>query len=570
MIIVKGLGISTGREIGVVHKIANVDFKMENMRITLADADDEINKVTEAFSVASEQLTKIRDSSDDDDTRDIMSVHIEIAKDNAMRKKVEMLIREERYSAIDALYTSCEEFAQMLEDLNDEYMSQRAADIRDVCKRVYRAMIGVPDEQLDSPSIVVADDLTPSVLSSLNRDYVKAFVSGTGGKTSHIAIMANGMGIPAAAGLGDEITKIHSGDTVIVDGKHGYVYVDPDEETIEKFQEAKKLDKAEEEERNKFIGLPAKTLDGERRVEVCANIAFIDECNNAKAVGAEGVGLYRTEFLYMDSNDWPTEEDQFTAYKNVLETMAPNPVIIRTMDIGGDKALPYMEIEKEDNPFLGYRAVRISLGNPQMFKTQLRALLRASVYGRLRIMFPMISNLRELREAKGYLDECRSELLSEGVELADNVEVGIMIEIPAAAIMADKLAPEFDFFSIGTNDLIQYTMAADRMNNKVAYLYDSLQPAVLNLIHNTIVAAHKYGKMVGMCGEMAGSEQSIKLLVGMGLDEFSMSAGSILRFKSIISKFKYSEAKSYAEECLNCATAEEVHSLVEEKGGVSK
>ena len=224
MIIVKGLGISTGREIGVVHKIANVDFKMENMRITLADADDEINKVTEAFSVASEQLTKIRDSSDDDDTRDIMSVHIEIAKDNAMRKKVEMLIREERYSAIDALYTSCEEFAQMLEDLNDEYMSQRAADIRDDCKRVYRAMIGVPDEQLDSPSIVVADDLTPSVLSSLNRDYVKAFVSGTGGKTSHIAIMANGMGIPAAAGLGDEITKIHSGDTVIVDGKHGYVY----------------------------------------------------------------------------------------------------------------------------------------------------------------------------------------------------------------------------------------------------------------------------------------------------------------------------------------------------------
>ena len=249
MLLVKGLGISAGRELGKVHRISNVDFRMENMRILLADADEEIAKVTEAFSVAGEQLAKIRDRSEDDDTRDIMSVHIEISKDNALRKKVEMLIREERYSAVDALYTSCEEFATMLEDLNDEYMSQRAADIRDVCKRVYRAMIGVPDEQLDSPSIVVADDLTPSVLSSLKREYVLAFVSGTGGKTSHIAIMANGMGIPAIAGLGDEISQIHAGDTVIVNGKNGYVYIDPDEETLERYAKAKQQDRIEEEER---------------------------------------------------------------------------------------------------------------------------------------------------------------------------------------------------------------------------------------------------------------------------------------------------------------------------------
>lgn len=567
MLLVKGLGISTGREIGKVHRITNVDFKLENIRIKLTDADDEIAKVMEAFVAAGEQITGIMDKTEDDDTRDILAAHLEISKDSALRNKVEMLIREERYSASDALYTSCEEFAAMLEGLNDEYMRQRAADIRDVCKRVYRAMIGIPDEQLECPSIVVADDLTPSILSSLEREYVLAFVSGTGGKTSHIAIMANGMGIPAVAGLGDEIREISAGDTVIVNGKNGYVYINPDDETRARFEIARQQDRKEEEERRKYIDKPAVTADGERRVEVCANIAFVNECENATAVGAEGVGLYRTEFLYMDSDTWPEEEEQFESYRKVLEIMAPYPVIIRTMDIGGDKALPYMEIEPEDNPFLGYRALRICLDNPEMFKTQLRALLRASAFGKLRIMFPMVSNLKEFREAKAYVEACKAELRAEGVAFDENVETGIMVEIPAAAIMADKLAEEVDFFSIGTNDLIQYTMAADRMNNKVAYLYDSLQPAVLRLISNVIEAAHAHGKFVGMCGEMAGAEQSIKLLVGMGLDEFSMSAGSILRFKSRIAGFEYKEAQAFAKECLSCSTLEEVCELIEKKGG---
>ena len=563
MILVKGIGISSGREMGTVHKLVSIDFKPINKHIDAVSVEDEKKRVLHAFEESITQLEEIvKKNKDDKDMCDIIRAHVEILKDPAMKKKVMGIIEKNRSCAEDAIYEVVEEFATMMEGLDDEYMRERAADIRDVGKRLFRTLLGFSEKPLNVSSVVVADDLTPSILSSIDRKYVKAIVSGTGGKTSHIAIMANGMGIPAIAGLGRKVDQIKDGDTLIVDGKNGIAYVNPDAETTNRYLKAKTIDRKEEQERLKFVDKKAITEDGIRQVQVCANIAFLNECDAAKSAGAEGIGLYRTEFLYMDSNDWPDEETQFQAYKSVLQTMAPNPVVIRTMDIGGDKGLSYMNLEKEDNPFLGYRAIRISLGKPEIFKTQLRALLRASIFGELRIMFPMISSLPELMDAKEYVRECKDELRQEQIDYDDTVKIGIMIEVPAAAVMADTLASEVDFFSIGTNDLTQYTMAADRMNNHVAEIYDYFQPAVLHLINFVIDAAHKHGKTAGMCGEMAGSEKAIRLLVGMGLDEFSMSAGSILRFKSNIAKFNYDEAKEIAQRCLACKTCAEVHEIL--------
>jgi len=567
MQLVKGLGISTGREMGVVHKLDDTSYELTNVTVAGSECENEIKRIENAFEEAEEQLKDILEQpSCSKETNDILAAHIAIVNDNALQSRVRVLIIDDLMCAEDALYTAIEDFAKIMEGIEDEYMKERATDIRDVGKRILRALRGIPaEEDLDHEIIIVAQDLTPSTLSSLDRKYIKAIVSGTGGKTCHVAIMANCMGIPAVAGLGNEISQINEGDTLIVNGKNGYVYIDPDDATKAKHIEAKKKDDAEKERQKKFINKKAVTKDGRREVEVCANIAFVNECGAAKETGAEGIGLYRTEFLYMDSPSWPDEETQFESYRQVAEAMAPSPVIIRTMDIGGDKALPYMNIPEEDNPFLGHRAIRISLSEPEMFKTQLRALLRASHFGKIRIMFPMVSCVKEIREAKEYLEICKAELKTRDIPFDDNIETGIMVEIPAAAIMADKLAPEIDFFSIGTNDLIQYTMAADRMNQKVAHLYDCFQPAVLRLIKMTIDAAHRHGKFTGMCGEMAGNADATALLVGMGLDEFSMSAGSILRFKSNIAKITYSEAKELAEKCLNSESCEEINALI--KGG---
>ncbi len=427
-------------------------------------------------------------------------------------------------------------------------------------------MLGVKlpnPSMIDEEVIVVAHDLTPSDTAQLNREFVKAFVTDIGGRTSHSAIMARSLEIPAIVGTKDITSLVKEGDLIIIDGLEGDVIVHPETSDVTTYETKAKAFASQKAEWDKLKDEPTTTADG-KHIELAANIGTPKDLVGVKSNGGEAVGLYRTEFLYMDSPDFPTEEAQFEAYKEVLEGMEGKAVVVRTMDIGGDKELPYLTLPHEMNPFLGYRAIRICLAQPDMFRTQLRALLRASVFGQLRIMFPMIATLQEFRQAKGMLLEEKAKLVSEGVEVSENIEVGIMIEIPAAAVIADKFAKEVDFFSIGTNDLIQYTMAADRMNERVSYLYQPYNPSILRLIKNVIDASHKEGKWTGMCGEMAGDQTAVPLLVGLGLDEFSMSASSILKTRSLMKRLDTKQMAELADKAINdCDTADEVAKLVE-------
>lgn len=419
----------------------------------------------------------------------------------------------------------------------------------------------IPDlSSISEDSIIVAYDLTPSDTAQLNT-FVKGFATSIGGKTSHSAIMANSLEIPAVVGCGDILSAVEHGDTLILDALDGEVFVNPDEETIKKY-EAKAKAYAEEKEALKvLVNAESVTTDG-HKVELAGNIGGFKDVEGVLKNGGEGVGLFRTEFLYMDNDHFPTEEEQFEAYKAVLEGMQGRRVVVRTLDIGGDKKLSYFEFPEEMNPFLGYRAIRLCLDRTDIFRTQLRALIRASVYGRLCIMFPMIATVKEFCDAKAIYEEEKAKLIAEGVKVADNIEVGMMVEIPAAAVNADNFAKHADFFSIGTNDLIQYSMAADRMSEHVSYLYQPYNPSVLRLIKMTIDGAHKEGKWAGMCGAMAGEPYAVPLLLGMGLDEFSMSATQILKARKMVNGLSKDEAAKLADEALKLATAEEVLDLV--------
>jgi phosphotransferase system enzyme I (PtsI) len=455
-------------------------------------------------------------------------------------------------------------FVTMFESMDNEYMKERAADIRDVTKRVLSHLLGV---QISNPSmvteevIVIAEDLTPSDTAQLNRQYVKGFTTDIGGRTSHSAIMARSMEIPAVVGTKTVTSSVENGDLIIVDGLNGEVHINPTPEVVAQYKEEHARYEEQKAEWAKLVNEPTVSKDGEH-VELAANIGTPNDLEGVKNNGGEGVGLYRTEFLYMGRDELPTEEEQFKAYKAVLEGMEGKPVVVRTLDIGGDKELPYLNLPKEMNPFLGYRAIRLCLDEQDIFRTQLRALLKASTFGNLKIMFPMISNLDEFRAAKAVLEEEKKALLENGVEVSDHIEVGIMVEIPSAAVMADVFAKEVDFFSIGTNDLIQYTMAADRMNERVSYLYQPYNPAILRLVKMVIDAAHKEGKWAGMCGEMAGDEIAVPILLGLGLDEFSMSATSILRARSQISNLSKAEMKEMAEHVLTLDTNDAVQEVV--------
>ncbi|QBD85247.1 phosphoenolpyruvate--protein phosphotransferase [Clostridium tetani] len=561
-----GISASNGIAIGkaFILKIGDVEIIKE----TIKDGEEENQRFITALEKGKKQLSKIMKDAKEklgEEKSKIFEAHLFMLDDPEFTGQVSEKILKQKINAEYALKSTSEELVAIFEQIEDDYMRERVADIKDVTNRILRILTGnegISISEIEEESILIGYDLTPSDTAQIDKEKILGFATEIGGVTSHSAIIARSIGIPSVLGVGKEIEKIKNGELIILDGNKGLIITNPDDEKInlykKQIEEEKKLQKILEEYKN----IEVITLDG-RKVEVASNIGSIEDSENALKNGAEGIGLFRTEFLYMASSELPGEEFQYNAYKEVLEKMGEKPVIIRTLDIGGDKKLSYLTIDEEMNPFLGYRAIRLCLHRKDIFKTQLRALLRASYYGNLKIMFPMIANLQELREAKAVLEECKEELRKESIAFNENIKVGIMVEIPSAAIMSDVLAKEVDFFSIGTNDLIQYTIAVDRMNEKVSYLYDFFNPAVLRLINNVIVNGHKEGKFVGMCGEMAGKKELIPLLLGMGLDEFSMSASSVLKAKKLITELNYEDCKKIVSKVMKMKTAEEVKAFLE-------
>ncbi|MFB9762017.1 phosphoenolpyruvate--protein phosphotransferase [Ectobacillus funiculus] len=562
---IQGIAASNGIAIAKAFRLENPDFTIEKKSV--ADAAAEVARLEAALETSKSELSAIKDRALTElgaDKAAIFEAHLLVLNDPELVNPVKDRINSEALNAEFAMNEVANMFIGLFEGMDNEYMKERAADIRDVTKRVLAHLLGI---NFSNPStiseevIIIAEDLTPSDTAQLNRTYAKGFTTDIGGRTSHSAIMARSMEIPAVVGTKVVMEQIKNGDLVIVDGLDGNVVVNPSAEELRTYEEKKANHEAQKAEWAKLKNEHTVTADG-HQVELVANIGTPKDVKGVLDNGGEGVGLYRTEFLYMGRDNLPTEEEQFDAYKTVLESMEGKPVVVRTLDIGGDKELPYLHLPKEMNPFLGYRAIRLCLDEQDVFRTQLRALLRASVYGNLKIMFPMIATVDEFRQAKAVLLEEKDKLVQSGVTVSDSIEVGMMVEIPASAVLADVFAKEVDFFSIGTNDLIQYTMAADRMNEQVAYLYQPYNPSILRLVKMVIDAAHKEGKWAGMCGEMAGDSLAIPLLIGLGLDEFSMSATSILAARTQIRKLSKPQMEELAQKALQMATAEEVVELV--------
>ncbi|MBX9972186.1 phosphoenolpyruvate--protein phosphotransferase [Cytobacillus firmus] len=567
MSFLNGIAASSGIAIAKAYRLVEPDLSFD--RKTVENAEQEVERFQSALAESKGELEVIRDNAHKElgaDKAAIFDAHLLVLSDPELISPIEDKIKTDKVNAESALKETADMFITMFEQMDNEYMKERAADIRDVTKRVLSHLLGV---QIANPSmiaeevIIIAEDLTPSDTAQLNRQFVKGFTTDIGGRTSHSAIMARSMEIPAVVGTKESTKQIKNGDLVIVDGLKGLVHINPTPEAVAEYKEEHRKFEAQKAEWAKLVNEKSVTADG-HHVELAANIGTPKDLKGVVENGGEGIGLYRTEFLYMGRDQLPTEEEQFESYKAVLEGMSGKPVVVRTLDIGGDKELPYLNLPKEMNPFLGFRAIRLCLEEQEMFRTQLRALLRASTYGNLKIMFPMIATLDEFRQGKAILEEEKQKLVSEGLEVADNIEIGIMVEIPSTAVMAEQFAKEVDFFSVGTNDLIQYTMAADRMNERVSYLYQPYNPAILRLVKMVIDAAHKEGKWAGMCGEMAGDETAIPLLLGLGLDEFSMSATSILKARSQISHLNKKDMEALAEKALHMNTAEEVVQAVKE------
>ena len=563
----KGTGASPGIALGRVLVKEHSELVIEKK--TIENIDEEIQKLESAVKVSKEELTKVKEKALaelGEHEAEIFEAHLLVLEDPELIGSAISKIRDEKVNADYALNEIKEMFVAMFESMDNEYMRERAADIKDVTNRVLRHILGIKVVDLaglDEEVVLIAHDLTPSDTATMNKNMVLGFLTDIGGRTSHTAIMARTLEIAAVVGLNDITKKVKDGDYIVFNGDTGEVIVNPDEETKAKYASLKE----EFEEYRKSLellkGQASITTDG-RHVELAGNIGSPNDVEGLIKNDAEGVGLYRTEFLYMDKEDsFPTEEEQYEAYKAVLEGMNNKPIVIRTLDIGGDKELPYFEMEAEMNPFLGYRAIRLCLDRKDIFKTQLRALYRASVHGKLRIMFPMISSLEELLDAKEVIKEVLKELDAENIAYSNDVEVGMMIEIPSAAVISDVLARHVDFFSIGTNDLIQYTCAVDRMNQKISHLYNQFNPAVLRLIKMVIDNAHKEGKWVGMCGESAGDQRMIPILLGFGLDEFSMSPISILPARKLITSLSYADMQKFADEVLAMGTAKEIKEYVD-------
>ena len=560
----KGIATSSGIAIGKIYKLEQPKIVLNNEKGT---PEFELKRFEDALNKTISDIEQIKERASvrlKEEELAIFDAHLMMAQDPEYKDQIVAMIND-NHSADESVKTISDNMIQMFETMEDAYFKERAADIKDVSYRLLCNILGltIPDlTSINEEVVIIAEEMTPSDTAQLDKKYALGFVTEIGGKTSHAAIMAVSLGIPAVVGCSEIMSNAKHGDMIILDGKTGEVFVNPDDNTLSTYK--KKLDDfiKEKEALQVLKDKPTITLDN-HQVELVANIGNPKDMDNANANGAEGVGLFRTEFLYMDKTDaFPSEEEQFESYKEVLQKANGKRVVVRTLDIGGDKKLPYFTFDQEMNPFLGYRAIRLCLDRKDIFKDQVRALLRASIYGKLAIMFPMIATVDEFINAKNFVLEQKKALLSEGIKVSDEIEIGMMVEIPATAILADEFAKYADFFSIGTNDLIQYSMAADRMSEKVAYLYQPLNPSILRLVKLTIDGAHSQNKWCGMCGEMAGDPMSAPVLLGLGLDEFSMSSSRILPTRKIITNLNKKEMEDLANKALKCHTESEVSELV--------
>lgn len=567
---VKGIAASDG--IGIASAYLLVDPDLSYDKVKVDDTAAEYARVEQAFQDSIEELTQIKENAKDrlgEEELGVFDAHIAILSDPEMLGQIKDDIENNHTGAEEAVDKVTTAFADMLAAMTDNaYMQERAADVKDVAKRAMSHLLGkqLPNiAGINSPVVIVAHEITPSDTSQMDAKFVKGIVTDLGGRTSHAAIMSRTLRIPAIVGSNEITTSVEHGQMMIVDGLNGDAIIDPSDDQVKEYEAKAEAFEAERAEWAKLVDAPSVSKDG-KEFEIAANIGTPDDTEDAVKQGADGVGLFRSEFLYMDNDHMPSEDEQFEAYKKAVVGMNGKPVVVRTMDIGGDKPLDYMPLPKEENPFLGYRAIRICLDRPELFKTQLRALVRASEFGPVSIMFPMIATVAELRQAKAIFEEAKAEVQKDHPGLGDDVKIGMMIEIPLAALNAAQLAKEVDFFSIGTNDLIQYSFAADRGNEAVSYLYQPLNPAFLSLVKHVITSAHENGAKAAMCGEMAGDEMALPLLMGMGLDEYSMSATSILRTRSMMKKLDTKEWAGYVDEIIaNCATVEEVQDFVKSK-----
>ena len=570
---VKGIAASDGIGIAKAYTLIEPDLSFEKK--TIDDPAAEYQRIEAAFDQSISELATIKQNAKSrlsDEELEVFDAHIAILSDPEMKSQIKDEIESQHVSAEEAMTDVTTNFANVLAAMTDnKYMQERAADVKDVAKRALSHLLGkqLPDiASISEPVVIIAKEITPSDTSQMDAKFVKGLATDLGGRTSHAAIMARTLRIPAVVGAEDVTSTIKNGDMVIVDGLHGDIIVDPSQAQIDEYQAKADSFEKERAEWAKLVDAPSVSKDGQH-FEIAANIGTPDDVADALKQGADGVGLFRSEFLYMSSDHLPTEDEQFEAYKKAVVGMQGKPVVVRTLDIGGDKPLNYLPLPEEMNPFLGYRAIRICLHRPDIFKTQLRALIRASEFGPVEIMFPMIATLAELRQAKAIYQECKDELQKDHPGLGDNVKIGMMIEVPLAALYADQLAKEVDFFSIGTNDLIQYCFAADRGNDAVSYLYQPLNPAFLRLIKHVIDAAHANNTKAAMCGEMAGDQLAMPLLLGMGLDEYSMSASSILRTRSMMKNLDTKECAKWASDAINlCYTADEVEKMVKTRLGL--
>ncbi|MCW3118430.1 MAG: ptsP [Chitinophagaceae bacterium] len=566
----KGIGVSPGISIGKAfiikkNEAALTGILLENEAAVLL----EIEKFDTAVKISVEEIETIKTqlAGSDEGGLEMLDVQVEFLTDPQIRVDTVKKIREDKRNVQDALIEVIRDTVQLFKNLDDEYLSARSADVQDIGDRILKNLnssMGSDMQPFEPDTIIIADDMTPSDTLTMDIKNVAGFATQAGGRTAHAAIIAKSRGIPAVVGCGMDLKMVQQDDIIILDGSNGLVIINPGPETVEEYKIKRQEFLKNSELLKKLKNVPAITIDG-KQIKLTANISGGDDMDDVFNYGGEGVGLFRTELLYMGRKSFPTEEEQFEFYKKAALKSKHKPVIVRTLDIGGDKQLSYFGLPAEQNPFLGYRAIRISLDRKDLFVTQLKAILRASVFGDLKIMFPMISNVQEIREAKEVLAVAKNELLDRNTEFNKKIEIGIMIEIPSAAITADMLAREVDFFSIGTNDLCQYTLAVDRMNEKIKDLYDPFHPAVLRLIRNTIEQAHKNNIHVGLCGEMASDPLATLLLIGMGLEEFSMSAVSIPFIKNIITSSSVSMAKETCRKVMEMENSQDIRVFLKEE-----